>query len=54
MKTLAHAHSVLIQNRRFRARFARKECGHFKEVGRTIMILYLAILNLTVRSSLVR
>ena len=34
MKMSAHTHSALIQNRQFRARITRKECGHFNEVGR--------------------
>ena len=34
MKKSAHAHSALIKSRQFRARIARKECGHFNEAGR--------------------
>ena len=34
MKKSAHAYSALIQSGQFRARIARKECGHFNEVGR--------------------
>ena len=33
MNKFAHAHSVLISNKQFRARIARKEYGHFNEVG---------------------
>ena len=41
MKKSAHAHSALIQNVQFRARIARKECGHFNEVGRnSIQLCY--------------
>ena len=36
MKKSAHAQSALIQNGQFRARIARKECGHFDEVRRKI------------------
>ena len=34
MKKAVYTHSAFIQNRQFRARIARKECGHFNEVGR--------------------
>ena len=39
MTKSAHAHSALIQNRQFRARIARKECGkYFNEVGRKYIV----------------
>ena len=34
MKKSAHVHSALVQNKQFRARIARKECGHLNEVRR--------------------
>ena len=37
MQKSAHAHSALIQNGQFCARIARKECGHFNEVGRKLL-----------------
>ena len=37
MKKSAHAYSASIQNKQFRTRIARKECGHFNEVGRKSM-----------------
>ena len=36
MKKSARAHSVLVQNRQFHARIARKECGYFNEDERKI------------------
>ena len=40
MKKSAHAYSALIQNTQFRACIARKECGHFNEVGRKSTLRY--------------
>ena len=34
MKKSAYTHSALIQNRQFRTRNARKECGHSNELRR--------------------
>ena len=38
MEKSAHAHSLLIQNRQFRARITRKDCGYFNEAGRNSVL----------------
>ena len=40
MKKSMHEHSALIQNGHFRARIARKECGHSNEVGKNSIFWY--------------
>ena len=51
MKKSAHAHSALIQNRQFRARITRKECGHFNEVRRKIFFSNFIDIRLRLRMS---
>ena len=40
MKQTAHAHTTSIYNRQFGARIARKDRGHFNEVGRKKLYLF--------------